>query len=74
MGPEWARRLRDFAATNGIAFHFKQWGHWAPKTTNRTAKTMTLDDGVVVYALGKKLAGRRLDGRTWNQLPTRLND
>ena len=29
-----------------------------------------LTDGVVLYAVGKKLAGRQLDGKTWNQLPT----
>jgi protein gp37 len=32
MHPDWARRLRDQCATAGIAFHFKQWGEWAPES------------------------------------------
>lgn len=30
MHPSWARSLRDQCAAAGIAFHFKQWGEWAP--------------------------------------------
>lgn len=30
MHPQWARDLRDRCADDGIAFHFKQWGSWAP--------------------------------------------
>jgi protein gp37 len=28
---------------------------------------------LVLYAVGKKVAGRRLDGRTWDQLPTAMS-
>lgn len=31
MHPDWARSLRDQCAAAGVAFHFKQWGAWAPK-------------------------------------------
>lgn len=30
MHPDWARSLRDQCAEAGVAFHFKQWGDWAP--------------------------------------------
>jgi hypothetical protein len=31
MHPEWARDLRDQCIGAGVAFHFKQWGEWAPR-------------------------------------------
>ncbi|CAD6556455.1 hypothetical protein LMG28727_06112 [Paraburkholderia kirstenboschensis] len=30
MHPSWARSLRDQCCDAGVAFHFKQWGEWAP--------------------------------------------
>jgi protein gp37 len=30
MHPDWARSLRDQCTAAGVAFHFKQWGEWAP--------------------------------------------
>lgn len=30
MHPDWARQLRDQAATAGIPYLFKQWGEWSP--------------------------------------------
>ena len=30
MHPAWARSIRDQCALAGVAFHFKQWGSWAP--------------------------------------------
>jgi protein gp37 len=73
--PEWVRSLRDECHESGIAFHFKQWGHWAPElphgitprqrlqlNSNESAKT-------TLYGLGKSIAGRALDGRTWDQFP-----
>ena len=71
MDPSWIRSLRDSSRQLRIAFHFKQWGHWAPtRPDSTTVRSTMLTDGVVLYAVGKKLAGRQLDGKTWNQLPT----
>ncbi|WP_439572607.1 DUF5131 family protein [Phreatobacter sp.] len=28
--PDWVRLIRDQCAAAGVAFHFKQWGEWAP--------------------------------------------
>lgn len=41
MHPDWARSLRDQCVGAGAAFHFKQWGEWAPALHDP-------DDGLVL--------------------------
>lgn|SRR5512138_186438 len=53
MQPEWARKLRDDCVAAGVPFFFKQWGDH--------------NDGLI--KVGKKAAGRLLDGREWNEFP-----
>jgi protein gp37 len=60
MRLEWVRQIRDQCVARAVPFHFKQWGEWAPYGGTDT----------LLRRLGKKAAGRRLDGRTWDQLPT----
>jgi protein gp37 len=76
MLPSWARQLRDQCQKSGIPFHFKQWGHWAPIPAPKAEKKgmhAFWDDvmGIRIFMepKGKKIAGRRLDGMTWDQLP-----
>lgn len=38
MHPHWARSLRDQCTTAGVAYHFKQYGEWAPTGETLTAK------------------------------------
>ena len=50
MHPEWARSLRDQCKAAGVAFHFKQWGSWAPWSIKSTIEankrgTYMLPDG-----------------------------
>lgn len=61
MHPDWARGLRDQCQDAGVAFLFKQWGEWAPADNPECAAHMR--------KLGKKAAGRLLDGRTWDEYP-----
>lgn len=70
MNPEWVRQLRDQCLEEKIAFHFKQWGHWVPEEllTEQQKKVIVLD-GTRLAAVGKKQAGRVLDGRTWDEFP-----
>lgn len=77
MHPDWARSLRDQCQTAGVQFLFKQWGEWV--TEDQAPEDITLpgiswshlgDGGPSVYKVGKKTAGRELDGRTWNEYPT----
>jgi protein gp37 len=67
MHPDWVRSLRDQCAVAGVPFLFKQWGEWAPNylTENgeRIESTMWMD------RMGKKAAGRQLDGREHSEFP-----
>ena len=53
MKPEWAEGIREQCRDAGVAFFFKQWG--AHDCDGRR--------------VGKKRAGRELQGRTWDQMP-----
>ncbi len=67
MHPDWARNLRDQCVSHGTAFHFKQWGQW-----EADALLYTTPDGQCPppnMNVGKKAAGRLLDGRTWDEMP-----
>lgn len=59
MHPEWARSLRDQCQSAGVPFFFKQWGAFAPLGTPHN----------LMIRIGKKKAGRLLDGRTWDEFP-----
>ena len=74
--PEWFRSLRDQCIASGIAFHFKQWGEWAPvpdsgRSSSRTQQLAWKGSPITVERRGKKINGRQLDGRTWDQVPLR---
>ena len=62
MHPEWPRRLRDQCAAAGTAFFFKQWGEWLPGDGDCP--------GQQFYKVGKRKAGRLLDGVEHNGMPT----
>jgi protein gp37 len=86
MHPDWATSLRDQCRMAGVAFHFKQWGEWAPEAGNGFTQWPEIDkkrpllmpqhpgregrdNHYVMQHVGKKVAGRLLDGRTWDGLP-----
>lgn len=82
MHPEWARSLRDQCQAAEVPFLFKQWGeHCYPE--QMTASTYGILDakhnfgGGACYdephPVGKKAAGRLLDGREWNEFPEVLS-
>jgi protein gp37 len=75
MHPDWVRDIRDRCQAAHVAFFFKQWGEWSwtyggypPGAVSRV-----VDDGdghfYKMWRTGKKLAGRGLDGRTWDEYP-----
>lgn len=78
MHPAWARSLRDQATAAGIAFHFKQWGEHSPYY--EAVEPATGDLVMREYAqgavrrIGKRAAGRLLDGRTWDEFPQEVRD
>lgn len=74
MHPDWARSLRDQCQEAGVAYHFKQWGEYryGEKRAQREADGSVSfhDDGMPLHLrVGKKAAGRLLDGREWNEVP-----
>lgn len=73
MHPAWARKLRDQCVEAGVPFLFKQWGAWGWRAARRPAqagqRTHTFHDGETLHRVGKKAAGRLLDGRTWDEVP-----
>ena len=62
MHTEWARSLRDQCSTAGVPYFFKQWGVWAPDGD-------LADGGERFQLVGKKAAGRLLDGIEHNAFP-----
>ncbi len=69
MHPDWARSLRDQCLVSGTAYHFKQWGEWATMRPERgRPETCTLG-GTTFYRIGRRRAGRVLDGQYWNARP-----
>jgi protein gp37 len=71
--PSWFRDLMNQCMEADVAFHFKQWGDWAPGQGINLAKVRAevVADGTTMLRLGKKNAGRTLDGEIWDGLPKR---
>jgi protein gp37 len=80
MAPQWATSLRDQCAAANVPFFFKQWGEYAPTgyiviggTTKGTLlagdPVDDLGHRVELARVGKKAAGRELDGRTHDAFP-----
>jgi len=82
MNPQWARDLRDQCVAAEVPFFFKQWGEWSVKRDEDAdfGEFHGLDPACWVggclceggtetmYRMGKKEAGRLLDGREWNEI------
>lgn len=78
MHPDWLGKLHQQCEDAAIAFHFKQWGHWAPHTAltespSKTVKTVRIEVDrsapVALLGVGKHAAGRLLRGKTWDEFP-----
>jgi len=53
MAKEWVKNIQQQCENEGIAFFFKQWGTWGEDKVKRN----------------KKLNGKKLDGKVWQQFP-----
>jgi protein gp37 len=69
MHPDWARSLRDQCEAAGVKFFFKQWGVWGRVGDQRPSPNHLPQDADICTRVGKKLAGRLLDGREHNEFP-----
>lgn len=73
--PAWIRALRDQCEAHAVPFLFKQWGNWRPTDggiNGHRVRSMSESHGVPIQMVnvGKKAAGRVLDGREWNHVPS----
>lgn len=80
MHPDWARNLRDQCKQASIPFFFKQWGEYiSPENYNFKMGNPDLTEknrfgterNFDLYRVGKKAAGRLLDGKEHNEFPNR---
>jgi len=82
MNANWARSLRDQCAAADVAFFFKQWGEWfrygeidadgCRNTRDRGERPglwHSWGDGEFSVNIGKRQAGRRLDGAEHSGMP-----
>ena len=85
MHPDWVRDIRDQCEHVGVPFFFKQWGEWLPShepgvpgygATGECrwpwplkSEPFNCFSGPAMWRVGKKAAGRSIDGREWNGMP-----
>lgn len=83
INPQWARDIRDQCQTASIPFFFKSWGAWFPRSQWQDNPDLILPDDDcciegrnlkilnddIMHRVGKKRAGRLLDGQLWEQYP-----
>ena len=76
MVPAWARADRDWCVDHGVAFWFKQWGEWGPEVpgVDLSNYPMTTFGREILFRFGRKMAGRMLNGRTWEEVPFTTKD
>jgi protein gp37 len=67
--PDWIRGLRDQCKASGVPFFFKQWGEYAPVSGQIISSAGVQPFDGAMSRVGKKNAGRMLDGRTWEEMP-----
>lgn len=83
MHPDWPRSLRDQCQATGVPFFFKQWGEYIPWEAgkDKSSQYFSQNDKILLSdehdfieklefeKVGKKSAGRLLDGEEWGQYP-----
>ena len=69
MHPDWARSIRDQCQAASVSYFHKQNGEWELQSWNRMLPDLSFERGEEMVRIGKKRAGRQLDGRTWDEMP-----
>jgi protein gp37 len=75
--PEWFREIRDYCAANGVAYLHKQNGDWVSVSeVEGPGEIYTFEgdpidrrNGRNVRRVGKKKAGRTIDGKAYTEFP-----
>ena len=82
LHPDWVRSLSDQCQAAGVPFFFKGWGEWTrdafiPTDYLRGTKggnDPRYDSKFIMMRVGKKKAGRFLDGKIWEEIPDGKRD
>jgi protein gp37 len=77
MHPDWVRSLRNQCQEAGVSYFFKQWGEYCSplQMPPDTFREWDIQHGTEIWddeprwRVGKKKAGRILDGETWDEMP-----
>lgn len=77
MHPDWARSLRNQCQEAGVSYFFKQWGEYCSPSQMPpdTFRDWDIQHGTEIWddeprwRVGKKKAGRSLDGEVWDEMP-----
>jgi len=76
MSPNWAQEIRRQCSWAGVPYFFKQWGAWMPlRHASRAGvkpgrkRPVQVVDGHFMQRVGRKAAGRELDGKTYDEYP-----
>lgn len=81
MHPDWARSLRDQCQAANVPFFFKQWGEWKAISGKRPQEVIEFQQAsggvacqvsgspLVLWRVGKRRAGRLLDGYKYEEFP-----
>jgi len=67
----WVRSIRTQCIDLNVPFFFKQWGEWMPveDVPQRCSRVNARNVRNGMVRVGRKTAGRTLDGRTWDEMP-----
>ena len=79
MHPDWVAGLLNQCEEFNVPFHFKQWGNWVPaglpdEITKLQLLRFANERPVEMARVAKKLAGRKIEGREWNEWPKPLKE
>lgn len=69
----WFERVRDDCHYTNVPFFFKQWGEWLPEDDAYDRELKCIEAGPPtggMYRVGKRVAGRLLDGVTHDGFPS----
>jgi protein gp37 len=72
--PQWFRDVRDQCLKAQVPFFFKQWGEYGPQSDDKHAHVnvrsgVAMDQPAPMFKVGRKKAGRHLEGVSWSQFP-----
>lgn len=79
--PDWVRHIREQCKHTNTPFFFKQWGEWSPLLDENSFDSVKHMDVLIrdksyhrMFKVGKKKAGRLLDGVEYDDLPWGISE